>query len=114
MEIGSYHFGRITIDKRDYDKDVVLVPPDVIAPWWRQQGHRLGVADLQSVFAYKPETLVIGTGAYGAMEVTEETKRELRDAAVQIEVLPTPAACDRFNALVAEGRRVAAALHLTC
>lgn len=114
MQITAYHFGRLTIDEREYDKDVLLVPPRIVFPWWREHGHRLAVGDLGEVFDYDPDVLLVGTGSYGAMKVLETTRREIIERNVRLEVFTTQVACERFNALSGEARRVAAALHLTC
>ncbi len=114
MRIEDYRFGHLRIDGRDLRKDVLVLPPRVLSPWWRQAGHSLVPADLEEVFADAPEVLVVGTGAYGVMEVPEATRQALSAAGIEVEALRTEEACRRFNALVDQGRRVAAALHLTC
>ena len=60
------------------------------------------------------EVLIIGTGANGGMKVDPEVKAWLDELAVQWESHPTGTACERYNALVREGKKVIAALHLTC
>jgi hypothetical protein len=114
MKITDYHFGSLAIDGTSYDKDVIVLPPRVCSPWWREQGHRLSVADLGEVVAYAPRTLVVGTGAYGAMKVPDETCAAMNEHSIRVEIYTTQVACDRFNTLLDDGLRVAAALHLTC
>ncbi|MBE9472531.1 MAG: hypothetical protein IMY75_10535, partial [Chloroflexi bacterium] len=60
-----------------------------------------------------PEVLVVGTGAYGMMRVTEETRRALETAGIRLIAAPTAEAVKTYNEL-REETRVAAALHLTC
>ena len=73
MKIDHYSFGRIGIRGCDYDADVIVFPDHVQERWWRQEGHRVGQEDLQTVFANAPQLLVIGTGYYGRMQVPKET-----------------------------------------
>jgi len=114
MKIDETSFGSIRVDGRCYRHDILILPPRVVPSWWRQEGHRLALADLAEVLAYAPEILVIGTGAYGRLQVPAETLAALAQTVAQVEVHPTEAAARRFNELSDEGRRVGAALHLTC
>jgi uncharacterized protein len=55
------------------------------------------------------ELLLIGTGARMA-QIDRTLRQALRADGVVIEVMDTGAACRTYNVLMAEGRRVAAAL----
>ncbi len=114
MTIDAYRFGRITIDGQDYDHDVIVFPQRVHANWWRQQGHRLEVADLEEVFRDPPQVLVIGTGYFGNMTVPEATLAVLRARGIETRVLRTGEAVTELDRLQRELARVVAALHLTC
>jgi hypothetical protein len=112
--IEGYSMGRIIIDGRAYGRDVLIFPDRVDATWWRVRGHELAVADLEEVLADPPEVLVVGTGQYGRMVVLPETKEALAAWSVHLIVQPTESACQTYNKVIAEGRHVVAALHLTC
>ena len=114
MPIDSYAFGSMVVDGKTYTADLILLPDGVRANWWREEGHALSACDLQDVFAAGPETLVVGTGAYGAMQVPEATRQALDEAGIETIVAKTGDAVERYNALAAQGRRVAGAFHLTC
>jgi hypothetical protein len=114
LKITGYRFGRITVGGETYEKDVLVLPPRVLSPWWREQGHSLAPADLEQVLDEAPELLVVGTGAHGAMRVPSVTLQHLDTAGIAVEVMTTERACNRFNELLEQGLRVAAALHLTC
>jgi len=111
--VEHYRFGAITVDGERHTKDLIILPERVISDWWRKEGHSLSPDDLKAVFEAAPETLVVGTGAYGMMRVTEEARHALEEAKVRLIVAPTPKAVDAYNEL-REETRVAAALHLTC
>ncbi len=114
MKIEKFKFGSIKIDGRIYGSDIVVLPPRVMSSWWRKEGHRLNTIDLAEVLAYRPSILIIGTGISGQMWVPEETKDDMESTGVILEIMTTDKACDRFNHLVVEGEKVAAAMHLTC
>lgn len=113
MHIETYQFGQITIDGRTYRQDVLILPDRVNDQWWRQQSHLLQLQDVEEVLAATPQVLVVGTGMYGRMQVDQELADYLAQKNIDLVILPTREACDRFNQL-AGSRKVAAAFHLTC
>jgi hypothetical protein len=114
VRITGYRFGEIEIEGRPYGADVIITPDRIVDTWWREQGHRLAVADLVEALAAKPEVLVVGTGYYGRMAVPEETRRYLEAQGVRLRAARTGDAVAEFNRLQEESTRVVAALHLTC
>ncbi len=111
--IESCEFGHIIVDGQSYRKDLIIYPDHVDASWWRRQGHRLAPEDLPEVFASPPEVLVVGQGNPGLMAVPADTLERLRAAGIEVIVRPTAEAVAAYNRLQG-GRRVVAALHLTC
>ena len=111
--IDSYNFGKIIIDGQAHSKDVILLPDRVIPNWWRNEGHKLSMNDLGDVIAAKPQGLIIGQGAFSRMQVPDHTVSELRIKGIELIVLPTSEACQKYNQLSRNGK-FAAALHLTC
>jgi len=112
-KIEAYRFGRMVVDGEPHTRDLILLPDRVIGNWWRQEGHRLVLADLKEVLTAAPEVLVVGTGAFGMMQVTEETRRALETAGIALRAAPTGEAVHLYNDL-RERQRVAGAFHLTC
>jgi len=112
--IESYDFGRIVVNGKRYMSDLIVFPSYVKDGWWRKEGHRLSVEDLKEVFEARPQVLVVGTGYSGLMRVPEEVKEHLAERGIELIVKPTREACEAFNDLLRSGKRVVAALHLTC
>ena len=112
LRIDGYRFGHVVVDGEEQTRDVIVLPDRVLTDWWRADGHRLELADLDDVIEDLPECLVVGTGAYGQMRPDPEALNELRQRGVEVEALPTGEAVRRFGEL--DPRRTAAALHLTC
>jgi hypothetical protein len=115
-------FGRMEVAGEVHVKDLIVFAPclrgegeSVAGGWWRKSGHAVVPADLETVVAAKPDVLVIGRGAHGRVRVPDETLDWLRGHGIEPEIHETTArAAARYNALLAEGRRVAGAFHLTC
>jgi hypothetical protein len=109
--IDGYSFGRVTIDGREETHDVIVLPERVVRDWWRKEGHGLVLEDLEEVLDDLPERLVVGTGAYGRMRPDPGALETLRARGVDVEVLPTADAVQRYAQL--DPKMTAAALHLT-
>ena len=111
--INSYDFGRIVINGKRYNSDLIVFSDKVKDGWWRNEGHRLHVEDLKDVLEAKPEVLVVGTGYSGMMTVPPETRKYVESEGIELIAQNTREACKTFNHLV-KSRKVVAALHLTC
>ena len=112
-EIEKCQFGEITIAGHRHTKDLIILPDRIVTDWWREKGHELRPSDLQPVLDAEPELLVVGTGAYGRMRVTDETRQTLEQAGIQLIAQPTDAAIQTYEAEAGKAR-LALALHLTC
>jgi hypothetical protein len=111
--IESYSFGRIVIDGKPYDQDVIVYPDCVQEGWVRKAGHRLDSDDLQRVLEQEARTLIVGTGKTGVMRVPVETLEQLESEGFEVIVQRTDEACETYNRLSAR-RPIIAALHLGC
>lgn len=114
MLIEKYSFGSINIEGIIYKKDVIIFPERIYSPWWREKGHSLSISDLKEVISYNPEMLIIGTGAYGVMDVPNSTIEFLQDKGIEVKIYKTKDAVNSFNKEIKEGKNVVACLHLTC
>jgi hypothetical protein len=111
--IDSYKFGVIVINGKQYTKDVIIYKDKVDDKWWRKKGHLLQCEDLESVFKLIPDILIIGTGAYGMMDVHKDVSELARTKGIQLIIEKTEPACTIYNEL-SKSHNVIAALHLTC
>ena len=107
--IDSYHFGRITIDGQTYRSDVIIYRDRVDSNWWRKEGHRLQLADIQPILDARPRWLLVGTGAYGPMKVTPEVVDAVEAAGIRLVCERTKRACERYNELREQSEDVIAA-----
>ena len=111
--VESYGFGQMVVDGEKYTNDLILLPDRVVPNWWREDGHRLSAKDLNEVFATKSEVLLVGTGAYGAMKVPQETRQAMQETGIELRITETDKAWRVYNEL-REKRKTAGAFHLTC
>ena len=112
-EVQSYRFGHMVVDEKPHTRDLILLPDRVVASWWRKEGHRLEVEDLQEALDAAPQVLVVGTGAYGRMKVPQETRQAVEAAGIELRAVPTGEAWRLYNDL-RERQSTAGAFHLTC
>lgn len=111
--IEAYRFGEIVISGKAYRSDVIIYQDHVDAQWWRKEGHTLEPEDIREVIDAMPDTLIVGTGQPGLMEVSQKTVAELNKLNIEAIILPTEQACKEYNRIARE-RKVIACLHLTC
>ncbi|MFO1079554.1 MAG: Mth938-like domain-containing protein [Reyranellaceae bacterium] len=108
--IRSYGPGRFTIGEREWTSPVLVMPQRAV-PWPVTRAEDLtldSLAPLQAA-AVPTELLVLGCGARSIF-VPPALRATLKGAGLALEVVDTGSACRIFNVLLAEGRRVAAAL----
>jgi hypothetical protein len=111
--IDHYDFSTVLIDGKEHASDVIYHRGRV-ASWSRETGHSVSRDDLRDLMLDKPAVLVIGTGAYGVMQVPQDTRHYLEEQDVQLVAKPTGEAVRTFNELKEQGANVAIAMHLTC
>ncbi|HEA83856.1 MAG: hypothetical protein H0Z16_08020 [Thermodesulfobacterium sp.] len=116
--ISHYSFGSLKFKDKTYNKDLIIIKTSkeekIFPNWWRKEGHRLQVEDLEEVWKNPVEYLVVGTGAYGVMKVDPEVERKAESLKIKIEAYKTDKAVKRFNELYSSNITVAGAFHLTC
>ena len=89
----------------------LLVFPEAALAWAAATLDEVDLMSLEAVVAHEPrvEILLLGGGA-GFRPVPPALRQALRERGIVVEPMTTPAACRTYNILLAEERRVAAAL----
>jgi hypothetical protein len=111
--IESYSFGRIVIDGQSYTSDVIIRPRGVKSHWVRRSSHTLVPEDLEGVMEGMGQTIVVGTGKMGRMNVPDQTRHYLESKGFEVVIERTDQACETYNRL-SQASPVIAALHLSC
>jgi hypothetical protein len=112
--IEDYGFGSMTVRGQNRRNDLKIIDDEIVGNWWRREGHALYSEDIDDILYSAAEVLVVGTGAYGNMKVTDEAARAIKARGIQLVAVPTKEAVKIFNTLRGQGKRVAGAFHLTC
>lgn len=107
--VTGYGAGYVAINHRQYATSLVLLPDRLIESWGSGGFEALAERDFEALRALAPEILLLGTGNRQRFPAPA-LLRPLIEARIGCEVMDLPAACRTFNILMAEGRRVAAAL----
>jgi uncharacterized protein len=110
-QIRGYQPGQVTVNNEVLTRSFVVTATDLIRDWPPQSFQELQAAHFELVVWLRPEVVILGSGARQQFP-TAVSLRPIVDAGIGVEVMDTGAACRTFNVLVAEGRRVAAALLL--
>ena len=114
MKITNYSFGHIEVDGLAYSSDVIITPEGVQNGWWRKEGHLLQLEDIGGILQKRPDVLVVGRGESAKMRVDAAVWETLSKMGIELIAAPTEQACDEFNRFMEQGKKVVAALHLTC
>ncbi len=110
MKVGDYDFGKIKIDGKTYENDVIIFPDQIKDGWWRKQGHLLQTKDIKEVFSAKPKKLIIGTGYNGRMKIDDKVKQKAEELNIKLIIKKSTKACKIFN----KEKDAVLAIHLTC
>ncbi len=108
--IRGYGPGHFKIANHDW-REPVLVTQTFTTPWPVTRADEVAVANLAGLKAASApiEFLVLGCGPR-SLFIAPEVKAAIKAAGMALEVVDTGSACRTYNVLLAEGRRVAAAL----
>jgi hypothetical protein len=112
--IEKYEFSSITINGKHYNTDVIVTPKGVSDNWWREDGHKLTIFDIEKVLKDKPEAVVIGTGQDGKMRIMPEVLDYVKKNNIDFIATDTAKAITEYNKLEKEKIRVIGCFHLTC
>lgn len=116
MRARLLRFGEVEIDGRTFDHDVVVEASRI------SRRHKKASKAFRDRYGHTPlslaeqipwaATLIVGTGADGALPVMDEVREEAERRGVRLAVMPTREACRLLSA--SDPRTTAAILHVTC
>ncbi|MBK9160007.1 MAG: Mth938-like domain-containing protein [Nitrosomonadales bacterium] len=99
----------VMVNGERFGSSVVVLADAVHSDWEARSFDDLDEAHFACLLAYDPDVVLLGTGARQRFP-HPRLYRALTDARIGVECMDTPAACRTYNILVAEGRRVVAAI----
>lgn len=104
----GYGTGHVLINGEQHDGHL-LVAPDSVTAWDADGFDALEERHFSAILALQPEVVLFGSGA-SLRFVHPRLFAALTNAGIGVDVMDTQAACRTFNILMAEDRRVVAAL----
>ena len=111
--IQAYADGQFRISGEVYNSAVVVFESRVVSWDVSKSIDALELPDFDALIGMKDEAdvFLLGTGKVMSF-LSPEIRHELKSKGLHLEMMDTGAACRTYNVLMAEGRRVAAALLL--
>lgn len=117
-QITAMSWGRVELADGSTYKDAKLFPGGSRAWDWNETGtrHAPGIqpADIEELLDRGADVVVLSRGVLRRLQVQQETVDALELRGVEVHVLPTERAVERYNELAAGGRAVAGLFHSTC
>lgn len=107
----GYGDGYVSVNGQRYEASLIVCPDRVLDAWAPRSFDALAEAHFAGLAALKTEIVLLGTGNVLRFPHPRLTQA-LALARIGFEVMDTYAAARTYNILVAEGRKVAAALIL--
>lgn len=107
--IYAYAKGYIVVNDQEINRSVIIAPERLITDWPPQSFTDLEEVHLEWILRLEPEIVLLGTGSRQQFP-HPQLIRPLIERSLGVEIMDTAAACRTYNIIVAEGRRVAAAL----
>ena len=116
--IQGTEFGGITVAGEAYDHDIVIRLDGRVKKRKKklskeQSGtsHVVSLDEAKHILDEGAERLIVGTGQYGALKLSEEAELYFKDNGCSVELHPTPQAVQSWNK--AEGKTIGM-FHVTC
>ncbi len=119
VKINSVSFGVIVIEGKKYRmRDVVIFPDGTVQrrefSRWLSSHHKYGKDDITKLIAAGAEMVVIGTGIYSGVKLTEGMREYINESKCELVDLPSRDAIQKFNEQVDSEHRVGALIHILC
>jgi len=116
--IGHTEFGSISVAGESFDHDILIRLDGRVKKRQKKlskdvygTSHIVSLAEAQQIYDKGAERLIIGAGQSGMLRLSDEAAQYLQERHCLVELLPTPQACQAWNA--ARGA-VIGMFHVTC
>jgi hypothetical protein len=117
-EINKTSFGSITIDGITYDHDIIIRKNGDIEKRKKKlskaiygTSHTVSLDEMKFVYEEGIEGIIVGTGQYGVLKLSEEAVNLLSNRKCPLHMFPTPEAINHWNGQ--EGSYIGL-FHVTC
>lgn len=111
--IDSYTFGTFIINSKRFDSNVKLIQ-DKAEKYRYFENHIIELNDFVDLVEQKPEYIIIGTGASGVVDISDDIKEYIEKAGIKLIIEKTGDAVNKYNDLLKKNKKVCAVMHNTC
>lgn len=111
FRISAYGEGFIVINDERLEHSLIVTPGSLHRDWRPADIDSLGVEHMERIAALEPEIVLLGTGRSQHFPPAH-LLAPMANRGIGLEIMHTAAACRTYNVLMAESRRVAAALFM--
>ncbi len=116
--IQDTEFGSIVVDQDVFDHDIVIRLSGNVKKRKKKlskeqygTSHTVSLAEAEHIFDEGAERLIIGSGQYGNVKLSDEAADYFKEKGCSVELHPTPEAINVWNS--AEGKTIGM-FHVTC
>lgn len=117
-EINKTSFGSITVNKETYEYDIIITLNGEVKKRKKKlskavygTSHTISKDEAKYVYEDGADVLIVGSGQYGAVELSEEAEDYFRKKKCRVILLPTPEAIKEWN--LSSGKLIGL-FHVTC
>jgi len=118
LKIDNTEFGSITIDGDVIEHDVVINLSGKIEKRKKKlskkiygTSHIISIEEAKHIYEKGAEQLIIGSGQYGNVNLSNEASEYFKKKQVQIDLSPTPEAIKKWNSAIGS---IIGLFHVTC
>ena len=111
----GYGEGFVMVGERRISHSVIVLPERIVEDWGATRFEALTASHLEALAELDCEVVLLGTGnrlRFPKPELLRQVSARLAGTGAGLEIMDVQAACRTYNILVAEERKVAAALLL--
>lgn len=108
-QIRSYQDGHIIVNQQTFSSPILVMPEQLLAPWGPKSFEDLSLEHFKILLPYQLQVVLLGTGPRLRFP-DPKLFSVLTEQQIGVEVMDTKAACRTYAVLMAEERKVAAAL----
>ncbi len=117
-KIDSFSFGSIVVDGKKYRKDLILLPDGKVKQrkggFWMFGDHNIKREEIEELFGTGAQVAVVGIGTISRARVSDEAQKYMAEKNLDLSILPSRDAVEKWNQTLGQGKKVAALIHITC
>ena len=118
--VNAFSWGKYIVNQKEHSvnsgkgKDILLVG-EKVCRWKERKGHQLKKKMIKPVLDFDVDILIVGNGVEGLITCDDKLIEKIKENGIkEVYIEKTPSACELYNRLYREGKKVALLAHGTC